>query len=59
MKNKKGEMEKIPVYSVIIFFYNWNWKDDDTIAGIINVKLGNSKKLDHTGIKVELIGHIG
>ena len=34
-------------------------KGDDTISGVIHVKLGNAKKLDHVGIKIELIGHIG
>lgn len=37
----------------------WSYKGDDTISGLINVKLAGAKKIDHTGIKVELIGHIG
>jgi hypothetical protein len=31
----------------------------DTIAGTVAIKLNKGKKLDHVGIKVELIGQIG
>jgi vacuolar protein sorting-associated protein 26 len=32
---------------------------DDDISGTIDVKLSKGKKLEHLGIRVELIGHIG
>jgi len=47
MKSDKGDLIKVPVYSGM-----------DTIAGTIFVKLQNQKKLDHLGIKIELIGEI-
>lgn len=48
IKTKDGKgSEKLPLY-----------QGDDDISGVINISIGKSKKLEHLGIRVELIGHI-
>lgn len=32
---------------------------DDDISGSVTVKLQDTKKFEHLGIKIELIGHLG
>ena len=32
--------------------------DDDDLGGTIELKLNKTKKFEHTGIKIELIGHV-
>ena len=65
IKDKNSQAIKVPLYTVIwkkktknfdIFFVI---QGDDDISGEVEVKLNKSKKLEHTGIRIELIGHIG
>lgn len=48
IREKNCDPKKLPVYI-----------GDDDISGTIDVKLSKGKKLEHLGIRVELIGHIG
>jgi vacuolar protein sorting-associated protein 26 len=34
-------------------------KGEDDISGIVELKMNKIKKIEHTGIRVELIGRIG
>lgn len=47
IREKNCDPKKLPVYI-----------GDDDISGTIDVKLSKGKKLEHLGIRVELIGHI-
>ena len=47
-RDKSGEMIKLPT------FY-----DKENISGKVVVTLTNTKKLEHQGIKIEIIGTIG
>jgi len=47
VKNDAGELEPIYLFT-----------GRDTIAGDVHVRLGKIKKVEHIGIKIELIGHI-
>jgi vacuolar protein sorting-associated protein 26 len=46
-KNENGEEEKLFLFT-----------GSDTIQGNVHVKLNKSKKVEHIGMKIELIGHI-
>lgn len=34
-------------------------KGDDDISGVVDVKMNKMKKIEHLGIRIELIGRIG
>ena len=48
IKRKDGEPEEVPRYY-----------SDEAITGTVKVKLGSSKKVEHYGISVTLVGQIG
>lgn len=45
--NRKETSYKLPLYT-----------GDDDLNGTIFIKMGKNKKFEHTGIRVELIGHV-
>ena len=47
VKDKDGSIVKLPLFT-----------GDDDISGTVTVSIGKSKKFEHTGIRVELIGKI-
>lgn len=47
VKSRDGKVEKLPLYT-----------GEDDISGTVDIYLNKMKKLDHSGIKVELIGRI-
>lgn len=47
VKDKDGSIVKLPLF-----------QGEDDISGKAEINIGNSKKLEHTGIRVELIGKI-
>ncbi len=47
-RNKKGERCKLPVY-----------EGNDDISGVIQLNLKDTKKYEHLGCKVSLIGYLG
>lgn len=47
MKGRNIEPYKLPLYT-----------GDDDLSGTVYIKLGKNKKFEHTGIRVELIGHV-
>lgn len=54
------------IYKYILWFiylkqinYSIFFKGDDDLTGIIEIKMNKIKKFEHTGIRVELVGHIG
>jgi len=47
MKNENGDLENM-------FLFTFN----DTVAGQVHIKLPKGKKLEHMGIKIELVGQI-
>eukprot|EP00456_Euglypha_rotunda_P012099 TRINITY_DN13372_c0_g1_i3.p1 TRINITY_DN13372_c0_g1~~TRINITY_DN13372_c0_g1_i3.p1 ORF type:complete len:173 (-),score=18.97 TRINITY_DN13372_c0_g1_i3:11-490(-) len=46
-KNEAGELEPVVLFT-----------GRDTIAGQVQLKLSKGKKIEHIGMKIELIGHI-
>jgi len=48
VKDKDGSIVKLPLF-----------QGEDDISGKCEISIGNSKKFEHTGIRVELIGKIG
>ena len=48
IREKNQDPKRLPIYT-----------GDDDLSGTIDVKLSKGKKLEHLGIRVELIGHIG
>lgn len=48
MKPPKGEKYKLPIYC-----------GNDDISGIVKVELKDTKKYEHLGIKVMLVGYLG
>lgn len=34
-------------------------KGDDDLTGIVEIKMNKIKKFEHTGVRIELVGHIG
>lgn len=44
----KGEKYKLPIYS-----------DNDDISGIVKVELKDTKKYEHLGVRVMLVGYLG
>ena len=47
-RDKTGELVKLPT------FY-----DKENVTGKVIITLNNTKKLDHQGVKIEIIGSIG
>lgn len=47
MKGKNIEPYRLPLYV-----------GDDDVSGTVSIKLGKNKKFEHTGIRIELIGHV-
>ncbi|ANZ75202.1 BA75_03247T0 [Komagataella pastoris] len=47
VKSAKGRKEKLPVY-----------KDGETVKGQVSVRLKDNKRVEHLGIKVQLLGSI-
>ena len=47
VRSASGVPETIPLY-----------KDGDTVSGLVTVTPGFGKKVDHQGIKIELLGQI-
>ncbi|ODV57969.1 retromer subunit PEP8 [Ascoidea rubescens DSM 1968] len=47
VKNRKGRKEKLPLY-----------EDGESVKGQVTIRLRNNNKLDHLGIKIQLIGTI-
>jgi vacuolar protein sorting-associated protein 26 len=47
-RNKKGERLKLPVY-----------QGNDDISGVVNLTLKDTKKYEHLGCKISLIGYLG
>ncbi|CDK25976.1 unnamed protein product [Kuraishia capsulata CBS 1993] len=47
VKNAKGRKEKLPLY-----------KDGETVRGQVTVRIKDNKRVEHTGVKVQLLGSI-
>lgn len=47
-RNKKGERCKLPVY-----------EGNDDISGVVQLNLKDTKKYEHLGCKISLIGYLG
>lgn len=47
-KNEKGEKIKLPIYTA-----------NDDISGVVKVELKDTKKYEHLGIKIMLVGYLG
>jgi len=45
---KDGELQKIPLFI-----------GRDPVCGKVDIKLNSGRKLEHNGIKIELLGQIG
>ena len=45
-------------YQYIVYIFI-TYQGDDDLSGAINIKLGKNKKIEHIGIIVELVGHVG
>jgi hypothetical protein len=48
VKDASKKVVKLPIYG-----------GDDDISGTVIVKLEDTKKFEHLGLRVELIGHLG
>ena len=63
MKDRNGQSYKAPVYMVssykkLMKVNDFDDQDGEDVRGQIEISLSKGKKLDHSGIKVELIGQI-
>jgi len=65
IKDKTGNTFKAPVFmvSTVIDFYPchtffFNQQDGEDIKGQVSIQLNKNKRIDHLGIRVELIGMI-
>lgn len=47
IKEKNAEPRRLPVFT-----------GDDDLSGTIEIKLNKTKKFEHTGIRIDLIGHV-
>ena len=57
LRDRGGQTYKAPVFLVQIYYHN-NIQDGEDIKGKIVIELSKGKRIDHQGIKVELIGTI-
>lgn len=48
IKDTNGKRVKLPIYV-----------GEDDISGVVAVQLQDTKKFEHLGVKIELIGHLG
>ena len=60
IKDKQGNTYKAPIFMVsgIKAKFIFSLQDGEDIKGQISIQLNKSKKIDHMGIRVELIGVI-
>ena len=48
MRPPKGEKYKLPIYC-----------DNDDISGVVKVEVKDTKKYEHLGVKIMLVGYLG
>ena len=48
IKNSKGEKVRLPIFTA-----------NDDISGVVTVSLKDTKKYEHLGVKVALVGYLG
>lgn len=58
LKDRSGATYKAPVYMVSQYSKWHNSQDGEDVKGQVMINLNKGKKLDHLGIRVELVGVI-